>query len=290
MNEPKPVEFLSWLAANVENVRNGAGSFQGSRVTGESLAVRYFTCLSFVFFTTRSTSPYLLQGTDTARSTAIRTSLLTFFLGWWGIPFGIIFTPIYLVRNIMGGEKCTVNDLISLLEKPEGFAKANAGFRYAPLVVIGGIFAFIVALMLALQVYQMLHPTKKLLHPVAGMSRPLPSAVVSDPVVARYMREVERKLKENWQPPKRDISSRAIVSFNIDKRGGVADYHILKSSNIKEVDDAAIKAVFASQPFAPLPAVLNDMATIEFTFDYNVWDHQHRKVPPVTPRTEDVDE
>lgn len=27
--------------------------------------------------------------------------LLTGFLGWWGIPFGIVFTPVYLCRNII---------------------------------------------------------------------------------------------------------------------------------------------------------------------------------------------
>ncbi|KAM3091627.1 hypothetical protein ACKFKF_32840 [Phormidesmis sp. 146-12] len=32
----------------------------------------------------------------------LKDSLLSLFVGWWGIPWGLIMTPIQVVRNVMG--------------------------------------------------------------------------------------------------------------------------------------------------------------------------------------------
>ena len=41
-------------------------------------------------------------------------TLLSFFLGWWGIPWGLIRTPIAIVTNLSGGRDVTASVMSSL--------------------------------------------------------------------------------------------------------------------------------------------------------------------------------
>lgn len=46
-------------------------------------------------------SPTRLSCQSCGRNALIRDSLISAFVGWWGFPFGVILTPIQLVRNII---------------------------------------------------------------------------------------------------------------------------------------------------------------------------------------------
>lgn len=60
-----------------------------------------YTVMSFVLVSFRSAKPKLCCR-SCARSSQLVGFVTTFFLGWWGIPHGIIFTPIYLFNNLTG--------------------------------------------------------------------------------------------------------------------------------------------------------------------------------------------
>jgi hypothetical protein len=45
------------------------------------------------------------------------TALATLLLGWWGIPFGPVFTIRALYRNLAGGDEVTVADLLNQLAR-----------------------------------------------------------------------------------------------------------------------------------------------------------------------------
>jgi hypothetical protein len=57
--------------------------------------------MSFLVLTTMNSVPIVA-----CRSCGIKhqagSMTMTFFLGWWGFPYGLIFTPIQLIRNITG--------------------------------------------------------------------------------------------------------------------------------------------------------------------------------------------
>jgi hypothetical protein len=55
----------------------------------------------------------------------LRGTVLSFFLGWWGIPWGIILTPVQISRNIVGA-----------IRGPNA-ARASEGLRKTMLVTIG---------------------------------------------------------------------------------------------------------------------------------------------------------
>lgn len=71
-----------------------------------------------------------------------------------------------------------------------------------------------------------------------------------------YLKIVERKVRDNWVTRGVDISGKRrdpVVRFSIARDGSVADVRMEQSSGSDALDDSAISAVMASQPFPPLP-------------------------------------
>jgi hypothetical protein len=66
--------------------------------------VTYEYCVSLIVVTWRRQSRvYLLAANETGLRQAAPYLLLTMFLGWWGLPWGLIYTPLALVTNLAGG-------------------------------------------------------------------------------------------------------------------------------------------------------------------------------------------
>ncbi len=87
-----------------------------------------------------------------------------------------------------------------------------------------------------------------------------------------YMRELQRRIKLNWQPPKEKVSQSVVTIFSIDKSGELLNERILKSSGNEEYDNIALQTLRSSAPFRPLPAKFTgNKVDVQFTFDYNVF-------------------
>lgn len=87
-----------------------------------------------------------------------------------------------------------------------------------------------------------------------------------------YMRELQRRIKMNWDPPKGNESKRVVLLFRIGKDGRLLSVKVYKSSGMPGADKAALNAVELTAPFRPLPAEYrNSSIDIQFTFDYNVF-------------------
>jgi hypothetical protein len=64
--------------------------------------------ISLVFVTLRRpTDIYFLRAGEKAFPRSIPYCLLSLFLGWWGLPWGIIYTPLTLILNFSGGRDVT---------------------------------------------------------------------------------------------------------------------------------------------------------------------------------------
>lgn len=95
---------------------------------------------------------------------------------------------------------------------------------------------------------------------------------VREPDFGPYMRELQRRIKMNWDPPKGNESKRVVLLFKIAKDGRLLSCSVFKSSGLPGADKAAINAVQATAPFRPLPAEFKGSSIdIQFTFDYNVF-------------------
>ena len=95
---------------------------------------------------------------------------------------------------------------------------------------------------------------------------------------AKYIDNLQKDIKNNWNPPRGDESNRVVVLFKLDKQGNLLNAKIVHSSGSKCADEAAIYAVQKSAPFDSLPIEFTgDSVDIQFTFDYNVFGLQDNK-------------
>ena len=111
--EEQSEQFLAWIYENQEQLNCGQLRYDNKTVTSKSEVVRFQTCFSLIIFSIKSNSSYLIRGQENEIVIALLYSLIAFFLGLWGIPWGPVYTFQVLAENIRGGEKRTVNDLIN---------------------------------------------------------------------------------------------------------------------------------------------------------------------------------
>lgn len=108
-------------------------------------------------------------------------------------------------------------------------------------------------------------------NPGGGGGRPGIDAL-KEPDFGPYMRDLQRRIKFNWNPPKGNESKRVVLLFKIAKNGQLISCRVHKSSGLPAADQAALNAVKLTAPFRPLPAEYKgENIDIQFTFDYNVF-------------------
>ncbi len=108
-------------------------------------------------------------------------------------------------------------------------------------------------------------------NPGGGGGRPGIDAI-KEPDFGPYMRELQRRIKMNWDPPKGNESKRVVLLFKIAKDGRLLSCSVFKSSGLQNADAAALNAVKLAAPFRPLPPEFKGSSIdIQFTFDYNVF-------------------
>lgn len=95
---------------------------------------------------------------------------------------------------------------------------------------------------------------------------------LKEPDFGPYMKELQRRIKMNWEPPKGNESKRVVLLFKIARDGRLISHRVYKSSGLAAADRAAMHAVELTAPFKPLPPEYKgDSVDIQFTFDYNVF-------------------
>ena len=89
--------------------------------------VFYEYCISLIVVTLRRPSAvYFLRGGSRGVLRGLPYVLLSLLLGWWGVPWGFLYTPLALLTNLTGG--CDVTDQVRAILKPraEGTAPQPA--------------------------------------------------------------------------------------------------------------------------------------------------------------------
>jgi hypothetical protein len=87
--------------------------------------VCYHYCVSVVLMTFRRSSPvYFIPAGESTLAKGLPWTLLTLLLGWWGIPWGPIFSIQSLIVNFRGGKDLTADISASLARatSPTAFA------------------------------------------------------------------------------------------------------------------------------------------------------------------------
>ena len=70
--------------------------------------VVYEYCISLLFITLRQqTEVVLLASGELGVLRGLPYSAISILLGWWGLPWGLIYTPLSLINNLRGGANVT---------------------------------------------------------------------------------------------------------------------------------------------------------------------------------------
>lgn len=81
--------------------------------------VVFIYCFSLIIVTfKRSSNIYFIKAGEKTLSKSIKYTLISLLLGWWGIPWGIIYTIQSLVTNFQGGRDMTEQVMSALRQKP----------------------------------------------------------------------------------------------------------------------------------------------------------------------------
>jgi hypothetical protein len=115
--------FTQWLIVNAEKIRqNQQAYFRSQRITPETELVCHHVVFSPLIVSTRTQTHWIIKGVEPRFWNAIAASLYTLFYGWWGIPFGLIWTPVAVVKNLGGMTTIRVSDLLQQAPpEPVGF-------------------------------------------------------------------------------------------------------------------------------------------------------------------------
>lgn len=89
-------------------------------VANDGKFVVYTYCVSIIVMSfKRPSAVYFIRSGESAFVKGLPFTTLSFLLGWWGIPWGIIYTIGALVSNIGGGKDVTA-ELMKTLQQQTG--------------------------------------------------------------------------------------------------------------------------------------------------------------------------
>jgi hypothetical protein len=92
-------------------------SAEAQLAAGDRLVVFEY-CISLIVVTLRRPSRvYLIRAGKSGLLPGVPYTILSLLLGWWGIPWGLIYTPLVVVTNLSGGCDVTAEVRSRLHEK-----------------------------------------------------------------------------------------------------------------------------------------------------------------------------
>lgn len=66
-------------------------------------------CMSFLVITLkRSSDVTFIRAGQSAFMVGLPYTLLSLFIGWWGFPWGLVYTPMVVIQNLSGGKDVTL--------------------------------------------------------------------------------------------------------------------------------------------------------------------------------------
>ena len=114
--------LITFIIENYDDLAAGVTlDYNGVPISKRSVITRFRYCYSYIIMTSsRSSGMYLVDGLDTdeAKNAKLTCQLITAFSGWWGIPWGIIYSIQFLFSNGVknGTNDDTVGDLMQRIQ------------------------------------------------------------------------------------------------------------------------------------------------------------------------------
>ena len=101
--------------AKIKNIEGLSIQEINNELSNGAKFVVFQYCFSIIIMTfKRSSDVYFIKAGESTASHSIGFTLLTFILGWWGIPWGPIYSIGALYTNFTGGKNVTQEVLHSM--------------------------------------------------------------------------------------------------------------------------------------------------------------------------------
>lgn len=86
-----------------------------------------------------------------------------------------------------------------------------------------------------------------------------------------YMRELDRRVKMNWDKPAYATAGETVLKFSVLKNGNIENLVVFKSSGDEVLDNTCVSAIELSVPFRPLPSEYKGASLdVQMTFDVGI--------------------
>ena len=112
--------FDAWIATHSVEIQRGGASIGSVLVTPDTLLAQYQAVFSFLIVTFKfPTRVYLVEHERTWLAAAA-CSAVSLIFGWWGLPWGPIYTVQVVAKNLGGGLRITASDRLRALQPRPG--------------------------------------------------------------------------------------------------------------------------------------------------------------------------
>ena len=109
------IRWSSQVSVNIIGIENMTYAEIIKEIENGGRFVNFYYCFSIIIFTLkRPTNIYFLRSDESAFLKGIGPTFITILFGWWGIPFGIIYTIQCLIYNL-GKDKDKTDEITSNL-------------------------------------------------------------------------------------------------------------------------------------------------------------------------------
>ena len=107
------VRWFSQVSVNIQGIEGMTYGNIIEEINHGGRFVNFYYCFSILILTfKRPTNIYFLHAGESAFMKGLGPTLVSLIFGWWGFPFGIIYTIQSLIYNL-GKDKNRTNDLLS---------------------------------------------------------------------------------------------------------------------------------------------------------------------------------
>jgi hypothetical protein len=104
--------FHEWLTTNAQAITQGGARYRDVLITPATRVARFYVVLSFLVVSFKIPSRVYVVGHEGTHVVAVGCTVVSLLLGWWGVPWGPVYTVQAVSTNLRGGVKRTVGRLL----------------------------------------------------------------------------------------------------------------------------------------------------------------------------------
>ncbi|MBI4465760.1 MAG: hypothetical protein HY647_13735 [Acidobacteria bacterium] len=111
--------FLSWLIENTSAIQSGGAVYDGVLVNSQTEITQYQAVMSFLIISVKSPSRFYFVGSEPTFATAATLTVISLIFGWWGIPWGPVYTFQAITSNLRGGVRRRIGEVLTSVQGAE---------------------------------------------------------------------------------------------------------------------------------------------------------------------------